>query len=458
MNPATDELASIKSRGITGARAGINEQFRDNYKIIDFIKFGKIPQEIHLKLSEETSNLHFDFLQNKVNERIQIFVSKAFKIKKGIDFRILHRIIEELTIIEELVPSDYLSSYKEITDADFIKDVLSDSLITKIFNDTINIERNISDPEKVFEHDFCNPNSIEQFYEADEYKLKERTEKKGYRTFKTVNDRKEIYRSVLLRAMELHGVNDKFNFMVYLQGVRVVCYQSNKQTVGSSFLFHITTELSIKGKPYFLIDTKWYSLRDSFVEDLKANTLHVLKTYQAPGNILFHKWDKSNIKTEKEYNESYNDIPNYIVIDTIIIDGIELCDLLYFDDSNLYLIHVKFGFSSKVRELTNQITISARRLREVLASQDSDFMEKLFNKIRSKKRTTSNLNLDEFKKLFEKKISYIFAYTSHLGEDLIIQDNIEKFDSNIARFSLVQCSSEMRANYYDMLNFQIMRI
>jgi len=137
MQPASDELASIKSRGITGARAGINEQFRDNYKIINFIKFGKIPQEIHLKLGEETSNTHFDFLQSNENERIQIFVGKAFKIKKGIDFQILHKIVEELCIISGLVASDYLSSYKEISNKTFIDDELRPALINKIFDDRL---------------------------------------------------------------------------------------------------------------------------------------------------------------------------------------------------------------------------------------------------------------------------------------------------------------------------------
>lgn len=457
MQPSFDELASIKSRGITGSRAGLNEQFRDNYRIINFIKFGKIPQEIHLKLGVETSNTHFSFLQKNRTERIQIFVGKAFKIKKGIDFQILHKIIKELCIIQGLVPSDYLSSYKEITDKNFIEKNLKPSLIDKIFEDRVNVEKNISDQEKIFEHDFCNPNNIEIFYEADEYRLKELIENKRYKLFKTVNDRKLIYRSVISRAIELFRANDKFNFMIYLQGVRVVCYQNNKKTISSSFLFHITTEIQYKGKPFFLIDTKWYSLRDSFVNDLKTSTVHVLKTYKAPESILVNLWDKSKIKTEKEYNESYLKMPGYIVIDTIIIDGVELCDLLYYDDYNLYLIHVKFGFTAKVRELTNQITISARRLREVLSSQDSDFLNKVYDNITSKQRNVNNLTVDEFKNLFEKRISYIFAFTSHLKEDLIVEENIEKFDSNIARFSLVQCSSEMRANYYDMFNYQIKR-
>ncbi|WP_010232580.1 DUF6119 family protein [Gillisia marina] len=141
IKPAEDELASIKSRGLTGTRAGMSEQFRDNYRIIDFIKFGKIPQEIHLRLSQEISDLHFDFLKSKETDRIQVYVGKGFKIKKGVDFENLHRLIQELDIIEQLDASDYLSSYKEITDTKYINDHLYTELITRIFNDVENLGR-----------------------------------------------------------------------------------------------------------------------------------------------------------------------------------------------------------------------------------------------------------------------------------------------------------------------------
>lgn len=455
MKPESDELASIKSRGITGLRAGINEQFRENYKIIDFIKFGKIPQEIHLRLSQEITDLHFGFLKSKAHDRIQVFVSKAFKIKKGVDFDELHKTILELCIISQLVPSDYLSSYKEITNKAYIEDFLKPELITKILNDTEYLNKPES-PSR-FEHDFSNPNNIEKFYEADEYKIKEKTDKGGYSVFEIVTDRKDIYHAVLSRAVERFGVTDRFKFMVFLQGVRITCHQNKKATLASSFLYHISAEFQIQGKPVFLVDTKWYHLRDSFVRDLKVNTLHILRTYAAPKHILDLVWDKKIVKTEKKYNKAYNQKANYIVIDTIIADGLELCDILHYDNNNLYLIHVKYGFGSNMRELTNQVTISARRLREALGTEERKILEKIYERLVEKKHNIDNLSLEEFKNLFNKKITYILAFTSHLNEDYKVENNIERFNSNIAKFSLIQCSSEMRAYYYDMLTYQIER-
>lgn len=457
MKPESDQLSSIKSRGITGYRAGLSEQFRDNYRIIDFIKFGKIPKEINLILSSDTSSLHFSFLQGKPEETLQIGVGKSFKIKKSVDFDKLHQIFSELDVISELAPSDYLSSYKEIDDQQFIREFLYPELITNIFNDIQGLGRRNNPNIRRFEHDFCNPNDIEQFYEADSYDLKEKTENKGYKTFKSVTNRREIYDSVLARAVELYGENDRFNFMVFLQGARVTCIKNNKATIGASFLFHITTELNVRNRPYFLVDTKWYNLRNSFVQDLRTSALHILKTYKAPSEVLNIPWDKQIISKEGDYNLQYNGQGNYFVLDTIIVDGLELCDILYYTDDTLYLVHVKYGFESKMRELHNQINISARRLKDVLGTSDKSLLEKIYNKLVEKGLSTNSLSISEFIKLFDRRIVFVLAFTSHLKEDLLVEDNIDRFTSNIAKFSLVQCSSDLRADYFDLVVHQIRR-
>jgi uncharacterized protein (TIGR04141 family) len=456
MKPESDELASIKSRGITGRRIGIKEQFRNNYRIIDFIKFGKIPEEIQLRLSQEISDTHFHFLRKK-NERIQISVGKGFKIKKEVDFELLHNIILELTTISELAASDYLSSYKEIQDQEFIKETLYPEFITRIFDDIQGLYRRNNPTIAKFEHDFCNPNSIEKFYEADIYSLKEKTSKNGYTTFAQVTDRTEIYDTVLKRAVELYGENNRFDFMVFLQGVRVTSMKNNRASVSSSFLFHISTEFTHNNRSVFLVDTKWYHLRDSFIKDLKITTLQILSTYRAPSFILYEPWNKASISREGAYNLLYDGAANYVVLDTIIVDGLELCDIIYYDETNIYLIHVKYGFSSQIRELNNQITIAARRLKDSIATEDKPLLRKIYKLLLEKGRSVGGISIDEFVGLFLKRINFIMAFTSHLKEDFLIEENIEKFDSNIARFSLIQCSSDMRSNYYDLLFCQIRR-
>ena len=457
MKPEEDEIASIRSRGLTGSRAGISEQFRDQFKIIDFIKFGKIPQEIHLKISQDATDTYFGFLKSKDDDRLLIYVGKSFKIKKKVDFQTLHSILVEISTILELEPSDYLSSYREINDQNFISNTLYPVLISNLYDDVDYVRRGQLLSANRFQFDFCNPNSISQFYEADEYRLKEKTDNGGYSTFDVVDNREEIYVRVLRRAVENSVDGDRFPFMVYLQGVRITCYKDGIRTISSSFIFHITSEFMISNQPYFLVDTKWYLLRDSFVEDLKINSTQVLNAYNAPDHILKFAWDRDQVSSEGEYNMLYDDESEYIVVDTIIVDGIELCDVMYYDDNTLFLAHIKYGFTSKMRELTNQILISSRRLREDLASENKSFVKEVFNKLTEKERNFNSLTEDQFVNLFNKNITYVLGFTSQLASDILVRDNIDSFNSNIARYSIVQCSSEMRASNGNLLLFQIPR-
>lgn len=449
-----DELSSMKSRGITGQRMAANEQYREDYRIINYMKFGKVPQELHVKLAEATSQLYFRSILDDSNERLQITAGKSFKIRKSATFNKLHDIIKDLSIVLSETQKEYLSSYIEISDENYIQE-LQDALHQKIYNNILHILHVTDDPRDRFEFDFCNPNNIEKFYEAEKYVLKEKTED-SHRIFATVADRSEIYPTVIRRAYGLHG-NNAFQIKVFLNGVRVLGYLGSKSISSSTFMYHISAELKYENKPVFLIDTKWYHLKEVFISDLKTQTERVLRTYKAPKTVLKLPWDKNLLKREEDYNLQYDPLPDYIVIDTIISDGVELCDILHYDDNNLYLIHVKYGFDSKVRELTNQILISARRLSEALGSGNISFFDRLYDALQKKNMDVNGLTMEEFAALFTRNITYILAVTSHLKDDCVIEENIDKFNSNIARFSLVTCSTDIR-NYYEMLAYQIPRI
>ncbi|KQS89224.1 DUF6119 family protein [Chryseobacterium sp. Leaf394] len=455
IQPTEDSITSIKARGITGNKAGFSEQYRNDFKIIDYIKFGNVPKEIQIKLNEKTSKLHFKFLIDKKRPKAQLVVGKGIKIKKTINFNELHKIIKEIIVIRQLVSSDFLSSYLEITDSAFIESDLKRLLIDNIYEDIRYIvgEANI----RLFQFDFCNPNNIEKFYEADEYRLKEKTENGGHTVFKIVNSKDDIYENVISYALEQIQPLDKFNFMVFLQGVRITCYKDNVKTVSASFLYHISSEFRLGTSPIFLIDNKWYFLRDTFIKELKTQTVHVLKTYKLRDNYLLN-WSRL-LNKEGDYNLIYNDMENFIVIDTILVDGVELCDILYYTNDRIYLTHVKKGFSADMRELTNQVLISARRLKECLGTEEKTFLVKIYSAVVNKGRSVNNLSQEEFVDLFsQKNIVYSLAFKSQQQQDLLVEDNIDSYNSNIAKFSLVQCSSEMRINYYNLEIAQIRTI
>jgi hypothetical protein len=457
-----DEATSTKSRGMTGQRAGLSEQFRDDYRMINYLQFGKVPKELHVKLSTKTSLEHFSFLLTKVNEKLQIAAGRGFKINREVDFNRLHQIVAELSTIMTLVPKDFLSSYVHIRDRSVLEE-LNGLLMHKIYNNIPYIMKTSNDPRDIFEFDFCNPNKIEAFYEAEHYDLVEKTEsgrkKDGH--FNTAFDKVDIYKKVIERAYLLFGDHER-SILNYLYGVNVQCYVGNRQTASSGFMYHFNAEFTWKNDAVFLVDGKWYRLKESFVDNLMSQTERILKNTRLYDGILDQKWtfdiQKKRFTDEGIYNMLYDGRANYLVFDKIIVDGVELCDILHISGNEIYLIHVKHSFSSRVRELTNQILISARRLRQAISGKQRSYFDNLFDGLVARGRQVNGLDQESFYNMFiMKKPIYVFATASQLSEDLLIEDNIGKYDSNIARFSLVTCSAEMQTTYFELRTCQIER-
>ncbi|WP_305952306.1 DUF6119 family protein [Emticicia oligotrophica] len=460
IDPNEDEIISINSRGLTGARSGISEQYRNEFKLIDYIRFGKVPVEIHLKLSKSISNEFFGFLQVKENERIKVHAGKSFKVKKNLNFEQLNELILQLGYILERESNDYLTTYIEIKDEKQLNERYRPLLVDAIYNDRMNV---INQNMTKFKFDFCDPNKMTQFYEADYYILKEKQEKEDgssekYVKFDKVENRHEIYNKVIRRAVETINPMDFFNFRRYIQGVRICSYTDNKISTSSSFLYHFTSEFNPRGSStsIFLVDTKWYILKQSFIDDLKFECVRAIKNHKLPSHIFYLPWDKSTIKREGEYNLQYNDLDNYIVFDTYTPDGIELCDVMYIDNEKLYLIHVKYGFDGALRELDNQISLSSQRLVEDLKSNKFEYLKKNYDGIKDKSQNLSKYTFQEFKDLFiNKQITYVFAFTSQFDKDYLVEENIERYTSNIAKYSLIKCTKDMITNNFDLNICQI---
>jgi hypothetical protein len=383
----------------------MNEQFRNDYLIANFIRFGKLPKELNVKLANETTDLHFSWLRSKPSDRIAITASKGFRFAKQVEFKQFHKIIKEMDVIAELSPSHYLSSYRQVRDDIFISENYYPMLIQKIYDYIPYLTGHSKDPRDRFEFDFCNPNNIEKFYEAEEYHLKERSQEGGLITFAKIVEKDDIFKTVINRALATMEKIDLFNLRIYLQGVRVSCVKGGKSRATSLFLLHISTEFLIKGEAVFYIDGKWYQLKESFLNELRRDAQHIFKQYKATASILKFGWNKAVTRTEKEYNLLYESNSGYIVLDTTIVDGVELCDILHYTDDGIYLVHVKYGFGSQIRELTNQVLISARRLREALGVGKRDLLEKVYEKLTNSGRDLNGLRLNEFKDLFDKNIT-----------------------------------------------------
>lgn len=341
MSELDDTLISINARGITGSRSGTQEQFRTDFRLIDFGRFGKLPTEIVLKLSSKTSNFHFNYLQPKPSSKLKIKVGTSFEIKKKIDFDELNLVIEELYTIYGIVGSEYLSSYSELSKSDkIVANNLYPLLIRSLFDNMVIDVKKKSENQSRFSIDLCHPSNIVAFYGADYYELTERIEKGKHELFAATDDKEQIYSLIQKRAFEKVGETDFFKYRAYIQGVRIKSMNQGKVDIVATFIQHISAEFTLLDLPYFLIDKKWYKLKGNFIDQLNNRSQKILSSLQLEDGIFDINWDTTTITKEADYNNEYLGLKNYFVLDKRIVDGIELCDVLYYTRTKLFLIHV----------------------------------------------------------------------------------------------------------------------
>tara|TARA_R110002051_G_C8726513_1_gene497402 strand:+ start:181 stop:1926 length:1746 start_codon:yes stop_codon:yes gene_type:complete len=456
MNPVKDEIITIKTRGVTGLRAGMSEQFKDNYRLMDYIKFGKIPTELKIKLSLETTDLYFNQFLTARSPNIILSISGGLNINKKLDFRELGFLIKILEHFETKEPNDFFSSYKEITNKDVISNSLKPAVINELFNKRTNIINN-----KISNFDICYPNKIEDFYSADEYVIKLKEDKRKYKEIGRTNDKSEILKIILvyLNTENFDGNLTSFSYKIY--NIYIYTYKNGpkKPILKTALIYHLNTELYIKGLgTYIYLDSKWYKLRGIFIKEMNERCSEILNGQDLKNKVLNEEWiKKASGKRENEstYNDRYKK-ENYLVLDTISPESIELADLMYIEDNTIYLCHVKYGFSTDMRELYSQIISSARRLKNDLKDEKNLYLRKVYKSLKTKKKNR-NLTEEEFVNLFKESdsIKYVMCITSHL-KNKPLQKTMNKYTSNIAKLSLIQCYQEMRTEYYD-LYFEVIK-
>lgn len=434
MNPAEDEILSISSRGITGLLSGSQQQYRASFKVIDYIRFGRVPTEIHLRLNSNKSKEFFSFTKLDIDNRINLYAGKYFSLKQKLSFLQFQQLIKEIGFINELDAEDYLNSYTQISDKK--TEILWDKLLQKMYE---SLNTNI--------HFFDIANEkIRAFYEAKDYLLKEKIGTRKYHLFRTLQDRSRIWRVIQDRVREIKKDERFEDFKYYILGLKLYANSPDYKTpLKGNFIYQIDTEMDHEGSVYFLISGKWFKLRTRFVEDLKRQFELLMGQYLIANSYMHIPWDKELQPKESNYNLNYKDLDNYFVLDTIVPDHIELCDILYVNENTTYLIHVKYGFTASIRELANQVEIAAKRLSDDRATDEKKYLKSVHKAYSNKNRKL--ISQDDFLRFFDinRTMVFVMAFASHLKEPVDIRHNSNVYKSNIAKYSMITCVRSMQS-------------
>ncbi len=319
-------------------------------------QFGKIFKQVQAELNKQLLKDTFGFSDKQLKRSKSVCMAKdSFQISKSVDFNTMLILVSKLAVIMNKKPRFSLNKVEHLSK----RKTQNLQLIEKLESWAINVLYNDCIKGDAPDVDFCH-SKFDTFLSADIVQiLIEKGDPIEVPKHSTFGD--------IVRLLKKNGDyfdEDECFFKVSVLDRIIVSYDNDGQKLTSGSVFeHVHGEFTYDNKTYFLIDKEWYTIRPSFIKDLNEECTESLK-YTWNNTILTESF---NIKErESTYNQKYLNRNNYYVFDTITPSNIEACDVMKYDDTSIQLIHVKKGFDNSIRDLTSQITISAKLIQQDL--------------------------------------------------------------------------------------------
>ncbi len=374
-------IKSLNDRGLTGIVLASTRFFRYDQQLAYEDNFGKLYKEIKAELNIGILSDRLGFSREDIRRNAGCIAKSNFLINKSIDFNFLLTLLQNLEKILQqentLELNKVILLSKRVKKNRIIIEELEKMLLKFIYDF-------VKSQGETLDFDFCHED-YEKFFFAKEYKIF-----KGYSKNEILQgevdslSKFDFLRSIVER-IDKEIADDKNKFKNFFKELRMQTFDDdgNLLTAGR-VLNHFHGEIRKDHKPFFLIDKEWYEIEDTFISDLNSETSALVKE-KINEKILNLPWEENY--DENEYNQQYLGKDDFIVLDKILSDKIEICDILFHDDKYVYLIHVKNGFDNSIRDLTAQIYISARRVTEGLKAGNFDFLERLYKDLYNKKNS-----------------------------------------------------------------------
>jgi len=440
-------LRSTREKGVVGNVLGRTQHFRRYSNLYEIDSFGKIYQELKANIQKDILVERMGLSESDVKTDSVCIAKSSFRINKAISFQELLKVIEgcESILGSEEVPVQ-INDVERIT-AKRDKQLL-DQLSTELFGQ---IWTRYSNKEASVAFDLCD-RDYEKYLTASKYIVRKGTSKKNLfddHEFEELTDIDSLLEQI--RTLD-NKPETKDAFIKLIKSIMIFSFDENNTLLTKGDLAaHLMGDVTFLGQKYFFIDRTWFRIKERFVADLNMRC----KTYIERNFFgrLPESWDYPN-EEENNYSAKYLGKENCIVLDKVTPENIEPCDILQWDERYLYFIHVKAGFGNTMRDLCSQVLIAANRISQSVISSKT-YVGKIYDSMRSKIGGTPYFDLvglqtqrysrEEFMGLFAKELVFVLAVcdtTTGTERDI---HSVEKFNSNIAKFSLQELSRDMRA-------------
>lgn len=448
-------IKSIQQRGVTGIVLGQSKFYRGDQRFSDENQFGQIFKQVQAELNEDHLINTFGFSAEDLRKETSGCLAKSsFKINKSISFNELLSLIKRIEDILEMPDKFTLNKVLHLKGKRFEKAVeeLNEELYRRIYDQYVT--------GQIPDFEICNAN-YEQYLTAEKYMIE--ISAKDSISF----DNRPSWGQIIRRLNDNHAIEDEdyvfFKHSVLLR--RLAAYNENDVKITHDTIYdHLNGEILYKGNSFFHIDKGWYQIDSTFIDDLNIQCSTMLKEAWDT-KIIKEKFDVT--KDEDVFNQQYLNHVNTLVLDTITPENIECCDILFYNDDNITFVHVKKGFGNTIRDLTAQISIAAKRIRDTIYSGDYTYLDKVEamakkqvkKDVLRKAIATQSFPVGGIAKLFSKSprpnLTFCLAFVDTAGLKRSLLNDLGKFESNIAKYSLIELSNELRLMGFDFKVVQI---
>jgi len=436
-------LRSTKEKNLTGGILGEVKFFRNNYNLNENENFGNFYQELHSSINKSLLIQTFGFSQAEIDSDCLCVAKNSFTIKKSIDFQQLLRIIEKSeNLINTVQPVVEINGVKKLTKAHkaLIAD-LNNELDNSIVKSYVGNQVDIS-------IELCHKD-FDKYLHADNFVLDFKIDG-STKIFEFDEPLKNVSKVIECVRKEKLALSDQK--LLQLIGNCHITSKNNCGEILTEDLIknHFYTEVSYEGKIYFLSDSEWFEIKASFTNKLNDQCQDFIN--ENTSSIILSTWNYPTEK-ENEFNAKHIGESEFLVFDRFTPENIEACDILHWDAQKIYFIHVKKGFDNSMRDLSHQVFIAARRVKEDIKT-GYKFIEKLYDTLKNNTGNTeysvnarNQLNLmvkNDFVDLFkDRKPVFVLAVKDTATSNRSL-NKIEDFNSVIAKFSLHELVKNMR--------------
>ena len=438
-------LRATKEQSFTGGIQGAIKFFRNDYNLNDNENFGVIYNELTASIDKSKLVNMFGFSIQDLRSSSTCIAKNSFSLKKSLGFNELLRVI---AACEKILKNKPIVQINAVTKVNKTNTGLISSLNVKLDKNVFDIYQKPTAAHSIE----IGHKDFEKYFQA------QRTTLSFWHSRKSHNESfDEPIRDI---QTLIAAISNKFPTLTKEEFDKVIDRGviQTEDTDGNSLTSdpirdHYCTEIKHGGKSYFLIEKDWYEISVTMIDSINETCAAFTKERAYLGPQV-NKW-LANHTDENKYNASYIGQANTLVFDKITPANIEVCDIVRWDNDNIYLYHVKKGFDNSMRDLCNQVLISARKVVED-SKIKYEFIGQLYDKlannngnstyIKNAKKQLNKITRKQFIDLFsERKIVFILAVmdTSRSGTRTLV-DHITDFDSNIAKFSLNELAKSMR--------------